>query len=177
MILPIIVHLCHEINACMDYTYWEHFFDSSREYFSSKLESFENKRKISFNFHAFLFGFLWFLYRKMFRQALYLIGCVVLVSLVENLIFGARLVNETYLSFIVNGANTLFFSLFTGFFGNWIYLAHAKKELSRIVQQTETDEQQRLQLIRQRGGTSHGWVITILIIMLISQLISSSLIK
>ena len=159
----------------MDRNYLEHFFDSSHEYYSSKLEAFENRRKVSFNIYAFLFGFLWFLYRKMYRQALYLITCVVLVSAGENLYFGARLINEPHLGLILNGVNTLLFSLFTGFFGNWIYLLFAKKEIAKIIQHTENDEQFRMKLIEQHGGTSHLWVIVTLVIMLISQLISSSL--
>ncbi len=159
----------------MDNNYLEHFFDSSNEYYFSKLEAFENKKKISFNIYAFLFGFLWFLYRKMYRQAMYLIACVVLVSAGENLYFGARLTSEPHLALILNGVNTLLFSLFTGFFGNWIYLVFAKKEIARIIQHTENDEQLRMKLIAQRGSTSHLWVIVILVIMLISQLISSSM--
>jgi Protein of unknown function (DUF2628) len=99
-----------------------------------------------FSWAAGFFNFLWFLYRKMYREfAICLLGETVLGYLV-GLVAG-RDVDRVF--------NAVGFAI-VGTLGNGLYLRRARIAVA-AARQAEPDLERRLALLRKKGGTSILW--------------------
>ncbi len=97
-----------------------------------------NNSKTSWNWCAFLFGHMWFLYRKMYSYAAAYIALVVL-----GFIFKA------------GNAATLVISVFSGIYGNYLYKNYVDKELQAA---KAMDLFNKNAHIAKKGGTN-GWAV------------------
>jgi hypothetical protein len=152
--------------------YFELFFEPSSDYYLKKLESFENGKKFSFNPYVFLFGFLWFLYKKMHLEAIMLLGLVFIISMLEQIFVEGQLSKNPDAIKVIEFSTTIIFSLVLGFLGNYIYIRHAKKKISELVQKNQDDEEELKRSLAYLGGSSHLWVIIALVAMLIVQVVN-----
>lgn len=137
-----------------------HFIGKNADYYLAKWSRMDEKNsKISFNWAAFIFGFSWVAYRKMYTYAALFI---VIVGL------------ETFLEYILDfsenasRAITVVIACYFGFFGNYIYKLHAETKTNEIVGQRLWNEA-RIELSRQ-GGTSFvaaiGFVLALVVVIL-----------
>lgn len=122
------------------------FVGKNYDYFKRKWEIAEqNRNKQSWNWAAFLFGFSWMAYRKMYLYSWIFVGLLVVESLCEYA-FGF----SDKLSHTINvGINVVF-----GWQGNYLYKLHVEKK-TREIRTMNAPEQAHVELARQ-GGTSIG---------------------
>lgn len=135
--------------------YFETFFKSSQEYYLRKLKQFQEGKRISFNLPALLFGCFWFIYRKMYKQALFLFAIIMVLSVLEQVLYRVFYPYNLELFQLIQISVNIAFGLFSGFFGNWIYINHANRKVNTLVQ-SNSDEQVLLEKLSKSGGTSYA---------------------
>ena len=116
----------------------------------------------SLNFAAFFFSSLWFVYRKMFTQA-------VVGFIVEFAYYGAIFACTPKETKLEDGSLAIFILLLFvpkiifGLFGNNIYIQFCNSQIKEIKKKYPAEE--AYTKIRQRGGTSFCAVILVYVIM------------
>jgi hypothetical protein len=142
----------------MNKDFFEIFFGESGEYYLGKLDQNEQGKRINFNLPAFFFGIFWFLYRRMYLQAFIILAFIYIYSIIEQFLWGNYLYNSDFATGIYL-IDSLLFASFTGFFGNWIYINHAKRKIRKLLTKFESDELLLKKNLKKAGGTSHVWVL------------------
>jgi len=122
------------------------FIGKNYDYFQKKWEIGDKKnRKYSWSWAAFLLGFSWMAYRKMYLYSWIFIGMILLEVLCEYAFdFPGKLSNAINIGIAVS----------FGMQGNYWYKLHTEKKIKEITAMN-TPEQSRIELARQ-GGTSIG---------------------
>ena len=113
------------------------FFGDKASYYLIEKEVLERSgSRISWNWPAFLFNFLWMYYRKMWAQATLtaFISIILSASIVFN--WGVGIV-----------------MLVVGMYGNGIYVTHARKKVAEI-DVAGVNPDQRLESLAKAGGTT-----------------------
>ena len=136
------------------------FFTSESKNYVKKFENFENGQKIQFNFYAGFFGLGWFLYRRMYNQA-------IIIFLSRLILSGLVIVflRLTYINLIdPNLIQLLITSIITfiilGLLGNYLYFLKAKRYVERYVAEINPDimDYKVLDKARIKGGISYNSV-------------------
>lgn len=126
------------------------YFASSKEYFFDKLSEFKEGNIYTFNLPSFLFGAVYFFYRKMYKE-----GIVFFVLIYLEQTLSLNIATTFNLTFMYGTGYNVFmtfvFALASGFIFNRLYLAKAVKVIDNV--QVEEDEEARA-FIRKKGGTS-----------------------
>jgi len=114
-----------------------------------------NKGKNSWNWAAFLVGFIWMSYRKMYLYSFLYIGAVLVETLLE---YAVRMSDRVSIgiSFVI--------AIYLGLQGNHLYRNHAEKRVGEIIS-ANTPERAKIELARQ-GGTSSGAAIGFAVLLL-----------
>ncbi len=129
-------------------------------YYRNKFEYFDTtKKKLTWHWPAFFLTLPWFLYRKMWSQALiFLFIMPIIVTLlvyvinsIFNLGFGLEeLINSRSASLLSIGIPSL---VIAPLLANWLYYRHVRKNISLIkINLSNNDEQ--ISLVTRLGGTS-----------------------
>jgi hypothetical protein len=149
-----------------DNALYEAFFQKQVAYYSEKLERFKNGEKYMFNVAAFFFGISWMLYRKMYIEAIALVGILFVEVLFEQLIFSV--VASKVISFLISLATGFAF----GSLANFFYLQKAQRTVE-LAKATFITHEERLVYVKKNGGinTLALIIITLFIILLIACLI------
>jgi uncharacterized protein YecT (DUF1311 family) len=145
------------------------FVGKDYDYYLRKWEIAEQKKsKNSWNLFAFLFGFAWMAYRKMYLYSLIFIGVIAVEILCEYAFdFPDRFTNAINITIPV----------ITGFLGNSWYKYHVKKKFKEITANTlNSPEKVKIELIRQ-GGTSIGAAIGFIAIFIAVAVIAIAIIN
>ena len=114
-----------------------------KEYYLPKFQQFKLlNKKTSWNWCSFLFGTLWFIYRKMYLYAL----CVWGVSFLVNA--------------ITEGSGSLIINIAAGILGNWLYMYHLEQRAREINILSPEAKQAAL---AKKSGVNKGAVIAIVV--------------
>lgn len=144
---------------------YENFFQESSPYYLEKLNLFEKGKKFTFNYAAFFFGVFWFLYRRMYLEALLIYSFFFVEGCFEKFFLAPIIgVEQTKL---VGYIITIFMLIIIGFWGNLLYLNKAKKTIEKAEEKFPEYEQQKKYLSK-KGGTSFLYVSILLIIIIAS---------
>lgn len=161
---------------------------ASRTYLPAFRKMEQLHRKVSVSFAAFLFGPLYFFYRKAWRPAIYcsLITAVLaipsfmLLMILTESSYAAGLNYDTvYAVGSIFSLISLIYRVIRGIFGNYLYKLASADRIRRI-QQEIPDPQKRTFVLAAQGGTSMGAVIfviglTYLAVMLCSTLLGPNM--
>jgi hypothetical protein len=103
------------------------------QYVGSKFEFYyKNEWKsesiISWNISAFLFGIFWWFYRKMYVEAV-----IILIILFSSDILFPIFNVDIETGFKIDILLGVAFALFSGIFGNIVYLKHTERNISRLL--------------------------------------------
>ncbi|WP_207895945.1 DUF2628 domain-containing protein [Hymenobacter gummosus] len=144
------------------------FFGKNADYYLYYWRQLQAGRRVSFNAAAFFVGLFWFIYRRMYGVALLLVGLLIVEAQLEQWLLprfipGYNAANPG--SVVV--VNLVAASLYAAF-GNWIYLSHARRKITRVLRR-ETSEEAILQQLRRRGGTS--WTFFLLALGLVAAIV------
>lgn len=135
------------------------FFQRRYAYYTERAEQFEAGKKFTFNPYAFLFGFFWFLYRKLYAEAFIILLLVFAESLIETLILSMfGLENNAAIDFLSGIAC----GIVIGFCANYLYIRKALKQVA-IAQACAGDEEALAYMLK-KGGTSVAPLLVILFI-------------
>ncbi|MCS3531453.1 DUF2628 domain-containing protein [Chryseobacterium sp. JUb7] len=148
---------------------YETFFQERKDYYINKLSKFENNEKLTFNYATLIFGFFWFLYRKMYWEAIFIYSFILIETLFEKYyllrIIGEDKTNAFSIIF------TITFLICIGFSGNYLYLRKANRIVNKATDKyKETDQQTKFVL--KKGGTSFvfiGIILALIVIIFILQ--------
>lgn len=143
------------------------FIGKNYDYFLKSWNIAEKKTsKHSWNWAAFIVGFGWMAYRKMYLYAWIFIGAVVVEALCE-IAFG--------FSGKISNAINLGIAVAFGMHGNYLYKLHVEKKTKEIMS-LNASEQIKIELSRQGGtsiGAAAGFVFALLLILILVGLASN----
>jgi hypothetical protein len=83
---------------------------------------------LSFNISAFLFDYVWFLYRKMYVEG-------VVIYIIPAIIFNILLIFKIHYILLVFLFITLIFKLLIGFLGNYLFLRNVRVSILKLTKE------------------------------------------
>lgn len=139
----------------------ELFIGKNYDYFTRKWAIAEQKKsKQSWNWAAFLLGFAWMAYRKMYLYSWIFIGVIIVEILCE---YAFNLPDK------LSNAINIGIAVTFGWQGNYLYKLHAEKKIKEITAMN-SPEQAKIELAKQGGtniGAAIGFVVALAAIMLL----------
>ncbi|OCA70788.1 hypothetical protein BBI01_12670 [Chryseobacterium artocarpi] len=146
---------------------YEDLFQKRNSYYLEKLELYENGKKFTFNYATFIFGLLWFLYRKMYLETIVIFLILYTETAFENFFLTDKIgIEQTKLvSFII----TILSLIVAGFSGNYLYIKRAKRTIKKA-EKKFSEYEQRKKYLTKKGGTQLlyiGILLTLLIVAII----------
>jgi len=142
--------------------YLKIYFGGWPDYYLDMHHEYHLGNRYAFNVSAWLGGFLWFLYRKLYIE----------LALVLFFFFASDIIISLFLYFVgvtedlIQATLTMypfFIWILVGFLGNNLYLRKTEKVIHRILESTN-DENERIRLLKKKGGTSWSPFILIALI-------------
>lgn len=155
--------------------YWSSYFGSESTYYMGELEKLRAGRSQEFRVVAFFFGMLWMTYRKMYVVALSTFLLIMLEGTLEGV------VEEIFpdVAGIVEGAGSLIsigLSVAMGIYGNRLYLWDARRNIRQVLlEMPASHDQEIMDRIARRGGTSGLAVLLALVLLVAFMLIGANL--
>ena len=137
-----------------DQELFETYFKRSKSYYLDRWIKFKDGQKITFNVFAFLFGLLWFIYRKMYIEALVLSTVILGEGILEILILPEDAGSTT------NIMATILIATGAGLLGNYFYFRKAEKVVQNAKAKFSEFEQQKI-FLSNKGGVSYVFLIAI----------------
>jgi len=128
------------------------------------------------NCSTLLFGVIWVVYRKMYKEAAILFGIQLLAAAIGLMPLLLLLFNTTlqwsvaHLIIIATNVITFGVSVYCGIFGNKLYRDKTERTLKNIQDLHVEGEQQQRQLIERKGGTNDTIVVICIIVTVIALL-------
>lgn len=150
----------------MKQEHFEAFVKTSTEYYTNKLELYEQGKKFTFNLYAFLFSIYWFLYRKMYLHAFLIFVLITLINIIKEKIVGYYGIYDNAQIKSIDLICNICLAIAFGYTANYLYIKHAIKKIGAVAQNFEGDESLLHQVLERKGGTN-GLVVTILILTII----------
>ena len=138
-----------------DLDLFELYFQRNSAYYLDKLEKYKLGKKYSFNLFPFLFGFFWFLYRKMYIQAFFFAVLIIAADYIQQMI-GSDANGDP--NIYINIFSTFLFATITGFIGNTLYVQQAERTIANAKTKF-TDQAAIHKYVKQKGGVSYGFLI------------------
>ncbi|HEY5824733.1 MAG TPA: DUF2628 domain-containing protein [Cyclobacteriaceae bacterium] len=129
------------------------FFGDQSSYYLEEYRHQHIGRKWSFNLGSFFFGFLWFIYRKMYVLALGFFLLTMMSSQLEVFIY-TRFEVDFQIRKAASYLVPLIWAFASGFSGNYFYARHATTKVDAVIQ-TYPNEEQRLVALKHQGGTTN----------------------
>lgn len=148
--------------------YYRLYFGRNADYYMSVLYQFDNGKKFVFNFFAFIFGLMWFMYRKMFLVFLIVWLVTIFQGQIETICIEKYNVTAEGKNLILLFSTLLWGTVF-GFFGNKWYVNQADKVISKVVELDISEDEKEL-LIAQKGNIT--FIPHLLIILILSIIVA-----
>ena len=143
---------------------YEEFFQKRKSYYLDKWAKLRNGQKFSFNVFAFLFGLFWFMYRKMYIEAIIVFVAIIAESFLEELILTNNIGQDTRK--VISIVGIIVIATIIGFLGNYFYLRKADR-IIQVAKKKYTDNEQQKIFLKKKGGISFIFLIIILVIILL----------
>ncbi|MCR9253227.1 MAG: DUF2628 domain-containing protein [bacterium] len=128
------------------------YFGRKADYYISIAEDIESGKTVAPNGFAFLFGFFWLMYRKMYISIAIYILLLFVESIIEEILYSLFNTPEKTAS-TINGISTLAWAIILGLISNRIYINQANRKISAILSLNLPEEEKRLR-IQKKGGVT-----------------------
>jgi uncharacterized protein YacL len=145
--------------------YLKIYFGRLSGYYLDMYREYHAGNRYPFNVSTWLGTILWFFYRKLYIELAIVLFCFFVFDVIVALLLYFLGVSED----LIQATTTLypfFVWIFIGFLGNNLYLRKTDKVIHRILAST-TDEDERIRLLKKKGGTSWSPFILIALIFLL----------
>ncbi len=127
--------------------YLKAYFFIQPDYYLDVYKSYKAGEKFNFNIWPFLFGIFWFLYRKLWFEAM-------IILLIYLFIFFVNIgIIESDKEWLINTVINFITATVFGFVGNYFYLKNAEKQINKVLS-TTLDEKERIKILNKKGGVS-----------------------
>lgn len=148
-----------------NYEYWDSyksFDDVRRIYVKTKYHRYQSAFdscdaqggiQMSFSFGALIFGWLWFFYRKMYKEGLLILGAGILLNIIFH-IWGLEK------NFAIAGGISLLFYIATGIYGKGLYWMAANSQIARAMDLSPSNPRGALHWLSENGGV-HTWMLIV----------------
>ncbi len=146
------------------------YFTTESKYYADKLEKFECGRKLSFNPWAGLFGIMWFCYRKLYIESLFIFVLSYIFSFLVALQLSLFCSDLQTIKDWTNVISWFFSFIILGFLGNRLYLRKSVKVVETFISKHKMENMDDVaaQELREKGGTSYtATAICILVLVVI----------
>jgi hypothetical protein len=155
------------------------YFLTNSKYYLDKFEKFENGEKFTFNFWAGFFGIIWFVYRKMYKQAviIYLLNLVLTIFFVlffPMLIYSNSIRFDNSFRTIYNLIVYAISFIVLGFISNNLYNQKVKLIVDNFIDNKGLEKLSNsdLDILRLQGGVNMNGAIFISVILFVIQIIA-----
>jgi hypothetical protein len=140
------------------------YFGRSADYYLDVLERFRNGQRFVFNPFSLIMGLMWFLFRKLYREAFMFFFISILLGFMQTYIFRFPVIaaHQQSISFVV----TILLNLSYGIFGNYLYMRKAMKEVAFAKSQSASKDDV-LAYLSYKGGTTMHPVFILIILFLV----------
>lgn len=156
-----------------DLSRYQHFFQQNSSYYIDKVQKFNEGKYFTFNLPAFLLGFIWFLYRKMYLEAFLLLAVIFAESALEEYLRSrSELDPQTLAGQLIS---TLIISTILGFTANYFYIRKANKTIRKSMEKYK-DAEKGGEYLERKGGTSYVLVIILTILIVGFVVLNNSLV-
>lgn len=147
--------------------YLKAYFGTHSDYYLEKYKSYKSRDKFKFSIWVFLLGIFWFLYRKLWIEAfviflIFLIIDIIGIRIVESLSIDADI------KWLIYFLSRNIAAIGLGFIGYFFYLKNAEHKVN-VVLSNVSDEEERINILKKKGGVS--WVPYIILFIIIAILI------
>jgi hypothetical protein len=142
-------------------SYLRVYFGPRSEYYLKKYKAFHSGKKFSFNISAFFAGLFWFLYRKLYVQAVLLLLLSYILRYLVTLFYNVVVV-DVEIQRLINLLLTATFGVICGFLGNYLYVKKSERQIKNALSKTE-NEDERIQLLKAAGGIAWTPIVLLLI--------------
>ena len=122
----------------------------------------------AFHFPAFVFGFLWMLYRQMYQPAILYLSFYFAEGFLEKWAFQYFQPPISPINWFL--IRNLIFSIILGRFANWIYLQHSEQQINHLKKRFGSPLYK--QKLAGRGGTSWMPILVFVLMLLLILLIN-----
>lgn len=139
------------------------FFDRQSDYYLEAYRQYQAGNKYSFNIGSFFLGLLWLLYRKLYVEAILIFGALIAFDFLQNFAYKFFEANHAFQIAFSTTAN-IGLAIGLGFGGTFLYLRNAERKITKILAQTD-DEDERMRLLSAQGGISWTAVLVVLSIL------------
>ena len=129
------------------------FFQENEKYYADQLIKFENGKKCSFNFWAGFFGPTWFIYKKLYKQALIIFIIILLLGAFSTWI--QFLINPT--SKLIRVYNIIFIVIpsiiILGYISNNLYIKKSIRVVEKLIKEygLENNNDLIIQKVKEKG--------------------------
>lgn len=144
-----------------DVSLYEAYFQKGKPYYLNRLDRYLKGQQYSFNPFAFLFGLFWFMYRKMYIEAVVVLLAMMVEGFLESLILPENIGREK--EQLVSIISTIVIATIIGFVGNYFYFRKAGKVIEKAKMKFAGSEEQ-ISFLKERGGVSYFFLVIILVI-------------
>jgi hypothetical protein len=149
----------------------ETYLGSQSQYYLDYYDQYQEGQKASFNFAAFLVAALWMMYRKMWIEILVFMGAAVSIDLIIEFLLDQFGMKPQLIEYISFGSNILL-SLIFATYANYFYIKKAERDIRSVTRKTD-NEDERIELLQQKGGTTWIPFIIILVGVLVVMMINN----
>jgi len=153
------------------------YFQTNHKYYFDRFNK-NNNSGLIFNIWPALFGLLWFVYRKMYKQAFMIFISMILLQIIVGfvILYGFNVsfdeYNKSY-RLLISGIVYITSFITLGLIGNKIYFYKAKIAINDFISKLDLDktDDSRLAIIRNKGGVDYKTVIVIVVIFILINII------
>lgn len=156
-------------------THWRAYIGKNADHYVAQLHRLQQGRTLTFNFAAFLLGFLWMAYRRMYLVALSAWILLMLEGTLEELLFTFFDTGEAARR-SWNLVMTLVFGIAIGTFADRVYLWDARRMIRQEMAKGPFHlEDVLLERIARKGGTSWIPILVVLLCFVLLMFVADAL--
>ncbi len=147
-----------------DIELFEVYFQKSKVYYTEKLQRFNNGEKYTFNVTAFFFGIAWFLYRKMYVEAVAIFGILILETVFDELFINQYGTQTTVklVSLIIN----IITAGLVGGMANYLYFTKANKIIA-LAKINFNNNDKQIVFLKKNGGVNLALLMVVIAIIVL----------
>jgi len=139
------------------------YFGDQSEFYHSKLSSHEAGEYCGFSVSGFFLGFVWMLYRKMYREFAIVLGLVILYYISIEFLYELNVLPRNIFH-LLDGLSMFVIPLFFGFFGNKLYVMKAVRAVGKLETSSLSEEEKHAKA-KKTGGVS--WLSSVVFILIV----------
>ncbi len=147
------------------------YFQKNSDYYISQIESYNERGRYSFSVAAFFLGLFWMGYRKMYLHVIIIAAIIFAEGIIEETLLQTNTISFNAYG-IIDKISTLIWGIVISSIANRLYISKSQRTIKKILNEN-SNEEQIMDLIARKGGTS--WIAPIIIFIVLASIVLVSL--